>query len=1039
MKKVILLFVIIFSYSLNSQELINKLNEKWRWIKYDKSLGLPSNNIIRILEDKTGILWACSLNGFAWFDGYKWNTVHNSKYKFSVSELVNTEPDIVSGIVTNHNSRLAIIRKDTIIVKNIYFKNKFIKIKEVIPFDKNRYLLNIISDKEYGNLCLYNGKNLRYLDKHPKIKLFRTKDRYIYTDKNGKIWLNNQDGLFLFKRNKWVIKIKHNLNEPFNLKNPRVNKKGYGMLGIGFPKELRGFWSLDYSNKLLNKIISSKDFINDLCINDKREFVGCFGTSYLLVGKNDQYQYFENIPSDLESVTNVIFDIKGNLWLLGERGLYLVKLSNNRWNNNYFKELSGRYINEILNKKDTFLFATGDGFYMYKNNKLIYKNEDFTGVTGLNIDKNGNIWLSSGGVFPGIYKFDGNRWFYKEVKSNNNPVFFHKIRKDRNEFLWFLSLSKSSQFSGFGAYQMLKDTFKIWNSSNGLISDRVYDFANDSTDGYWFATLNGLCRFKNGKWTYWNSDNGLKSNLVYTVAVDSNNRVWFADYYGGFGYIDTKDSLKYIDILDDTEIIKVNMIMLDNLSNPWMSSRSGIYYFNNESISPFNNKLGLSTSSTWPLLYYNDKILIGTLGGGVNILSTEERNEPLPKIQINTIAENNGIIHIGWSVFSYYGQLPKEDILIRYKIDDKQWSKWSTIREILLTDLSFGEHNIFLQAKGIFGDYKNTTVKATFNLPYPIYLTPWFLLPAIISLYLISLFIYKDIKRKKIERLKLIEHKEQLEKEVNEKTKALSKALSELKSENTIRQRIEEQLIEAKNNIQKAYYKEKELNLLRTNTFTTISKTFFEPIEAINKSIDQIEYNLQNNNFKYCLEELETIKVKTNMLLDSINDIISVAELDSNKIDLNLKRCNIKKIIGNIIKDYNSQDIRRIINLNDNLDKDEFIIDENYFSKIVSNLLNNAVKFSFEDSNIEIEVALINNYLTIKIKDDGIGIPSEFVDYIFEPFIRASNVGKIEGYGLGLTFVKKAVDLFGGDIICSSVVGEGTVMSVYLPKNIRQI
>ena len=106
---------------------------------------------------------------------------------------------------------------------------------------------------------------------------------------------------------------------------------------------------------------------------------------------------------------------------------------------------------------------------------------------------------------------------------------------------------------------------------------------------------------------------------------------------------------------------------------------------------------------------------------------------------------------------------------------------------------------------------------------------------------------------------------------------------------------------------------------------------------------------------------------------------------------------------------------------------------------IITNLLSNAIKFSPEGSVITIEIKKINSQIAIKVKDNGIGIPHDYMDKIYEPFIRADNVQQINGTGFGLTVVKRAVDLLGGEILCSSVINEGTIFSVYLPLDKRQI
>jgi len=97
------------------------------------------------------------------------------------------------------------------------------------------------------------------------------------------------------------------------------------------------------------------------------------------------------------------------------------------------------------------------------------------------------------------------------------------------------------------------------------------------------------------------------------------------------------------------------------------------------------------------------------------------------------------------------------------------------------------------------------------------------------------------------------------------------------------------------------------------------------------------------------------------------------------------------------------------------------------------NLLSNAFKYSPPGSTVQLRLACQDNWATLRIQDQGIGIPLEDQARLFETFHRARNVGNIHGTGLGLTIVKRAVDLHQGTIAVESQVGVGTTFTVTLP------
>jgi signal transduction histidine kinase len=111
----------------------------------------------------------------------------------------------------------------------------------------------------------------------------------------------------------------------------------------------------------------------------------------------------------------------------------------------------------------------------------------------------------------------------------------------------------------------------------------------------------------------------------------------------------------------------------------------------------------------------------------------------------------------------------------------------------------------------------------------------------------------------------------------------------------------------------------------------------------------------------------------------------------------------------------------------------EACMDKNLLRHILTNLLSNAIKYSPQGCTVNFELTAHNGEAIFQIQDQGIGISLEDQQRLFESFYRGKNVGKIPGTGLGLTIVKNAVDLHGGQITVSSEVGVGTTFRVRIP------
>ena len=109
------------------------------------------------------------------------------------------------------------------------------------------------------------------------------------------------------------------------------------------------------------------------------------------------------------------------------------------------------------------------------------------------------------------------------------------------------------------------------------------------------------------------------------------------------------------------------------------------------------------------------------------------------------------------------------------------------------------------------------------------------------------------------------------------------------------------------------------------------------------------------------------------------------------------------------------------------------VFDARLLQQAIGNLLHNALKYSPPDKVVHIALAEEGGQITLRIVDEGIGIPAEDLPHLFEPFHRAANVGAIHGTGLGLAIAKEAIELHGGAIAVESRVGVGTAFIVSLP------
>ncbi|MEW5820310.1 MAG: HAMP domain-containing sensor histidine kinase, partial [Cyanobacteriota bacterium] len=167
-----------------------------------------------------------------------------------------------------------------------------------------------------------------------------------------------------------------------------------------------------------------------------------------------------------------------------------------------------------------------------------------------------------------------------------------------------------------------------------------------------------------------------------------------------------------------------------------------------------------------------------------------------------------------------------------------------------------------------------------------------------------------------------------------------------------------------------------------------------------------------------------------------VNNFLNLSRLENNMVEIKLVKTDICSIINNCIELQtgiaSSKNIKIIL---EKTGPAFVMADPKQLLIVLNNLIGNALKYSFENSEIIITIKTENNMQTISVKDFGLGIPEDEVDLIFEKFFRSRNnkEGNIEGTGLGLSIIKTIIDKHGGNIQVESKENEGSTFSFSLP------
>ena len=185
--------------------------------------------------------------------------------------------------------------------------------------------------------------------------------------------------------------------------------------------------------------------------------------------------------------------------------------------------------------------------------------------------------------------------------------------------------------------------------------------------------------------------------------------------------------------------------------------------------------------------------------------------------------------------------------------------------------------------------------------------------------------------------------------------------------------------------------------------------------------------------------DVNTIEHNATRILNLVNQILDVRKIDKQQMHLHCEQTDRVSFIQGIYKmfEYNAQERNIEFNfLHEGLDELQVWVDRGQFDKVVSNLLSNAFKYSYDGGKIEIRLSADGQQATIEVIDNGIGVDSESLRHIFDRFYQGNNSRRmhIDGTGIGLNLCKMIVDMHHGTIKAQNRTdGRGTVMSVTLP------
>lgn len=247
------------------------------------------------------------------------------------------------------------------------------------------------------------------------------------------------------------------------------------------------------------------------------------------------------------------------------------------------------------------------------------------------------------------------------------------------------------------------------------------------------------------------------------------------------------------------------------------------------------------------------------------------------------------------------------------------------------------------------------------------------------------------------------------------------------------RKRLEQEMME-KEKLTVALEKEREMREFKSRFLSMMSHELRTPLTSIRLSYDMLTTYAEATPEEERPQLLLNISNQVDYLTDLVKDVMTISKAEIHQLEFMPELKDLITYCRDVVETFQLTHYKthRVI-FNSNAATIEAMLDKKLMRQVLTNLLSNAIKYSPEGGTVTFELLYLDAQAQIKVTDEGIGIPLEDQQKLFEPFQRASNVGNLPGTGLGLAIARQAVELHHGSLSMTSTPGEGTTFTLCLP------
>ena len=1002
-----------------------KLEYSFRTI--DIRNGLSQNSVNRIFQDRTGFVWIGTKDGLNRYDGHSFR-IYNSENSglgrnFITAFYEDTEGNIwigTDGGVYIYNSLLdsftafddvteagVVIHDFVTMIDGDEEGRVWISVENqgLFCYKKGEMLCNRFNQSDVANItCFWMEDDAFWLGLYAD-NLYYTKSDFTSTLSPYK----NAEGVEIFKG---------------DIINSVVNKHNHL-----FVASANGLTELDLTTNKSYKILDA--FVRTLQFkSDKELWIGTEAGLYIYNLENKKIHHFTapDLDDPYALADNAIYSIfrdsENGMWI----GTYFGGVNYYPYQWNYFEkfypreglEFFGRRIREICEDNDgTLWIGTEDkGLFNYVpatgeikpfRHPAIYKN-----IHGLCLDGNdlwvgtfsgglnrinlrtgqvkhyakgttpnsmftndafsiyktraGDIWI---GTTLGLLKYNRSTDDFTRIPQMNNR-FIYDILEDHKGVLWFATYSN-------GVYSYNERTGK-WRSylaneedSTSLPYNKVISIFEDSRRNLWFMTLGrGFCRYnpKTDDFTCYDMSKGLPNNVAYKMVEDRRGDLWVTTNNGLVRFDPKTESTRVYTTANGLLSNQFNFQSgyCDQEGNIYLGSISGLVKFNPET---FEEDPFLPPVVITDFFLFNKRCSVNTEGSPL-------KESIIYMDRLDLTADQNTF---AFQVAALSFQTPEMDQLM-YKLEgfDREWYMIGRTGMITYSNLPYGHYTLRIKGVDADGQGHDEGRSLQIYIRPPFYLSTWayasYVVLSLCLLYGVIWIVKKKTRQKQ--------------------TIAMDKFERE---------------------------KERELYLSKINFFTNVAHEIRTPLTLIKSPLENVL--LAKSLPDEVREDLETMDLNTNRLLELVNQLLDFRKTEAKGFQLSFVECDVVAILKKFRKRFDP--LVREKHLELKVEMPEYLmasVDKEGLTKIISNLMTNAVKYS--ETYIHIKLYTSGDQLCLDVCNDGPVIPVDKREAIFQPFVQYTSERRrpVSGTGIGLPLARSLAELHGGTLCMGDSLDE---------------